>query len=532
MKKILLVFILLFNSFLFADEIISNSEISLIFDDESKEISYVKGNLFKPVDISKIDFFLLEDSEKFIDLQNYLYKVEKIKNTEILKIEYKIDEKNITLSVLPSLKDKEILIFNLEFKGNFTQNKLFMNITTQRDGEIIDIDNESKYLEYSTFSIFSPNEESFFLTSKDQKWKEFIFNDKGTSFFKKRDETILLALNKIDDNMSSSIIFDFSLIKEKNYKIPDYLEEKKLWDERIKIDTDSRILNNALEGLTLLKLNILLPNKISVSISEENFVDKSKTILISELYKLNIDKNRILEDYNLKKKDIESIEIFSNTFKFLDNISYGISSKYFDTILKPQVLSLLDFISDEGEILGLEDSIEVYYKLYKLIELLDNRVGFEEEKEWILERKKILENYVNKNFFRNNKIMSRKIQDQYSYQNVKYLDIFMIENKFEYLKNFYNKYLDKNFLLLKDDERYIDIDFNLEMIILFYKYGLIEQADTLFKSLDNLISSKLNFYIVPKYYIYDKTNVEINLNSIYLYLLAFYEKSKIDSMVR
>ncbi|MBS9776326.1 MAG: hypothetical protein KGV57_04490 [Fusobacterium sp.] len=109
---------------------------------------------------------------------------------------------------------------------------------------------------------------------------------------------------------------------------------------------------------------------------------------------------------------------------------------------------------------------------------------------------------------------------------IQYIDIFEIENKKEYLKEFFRNNFSEKYNLILTDRNYIDIDFNLIMIDLFNKYELYEEAEKILKGVNKTIE-ETGGYLLPEYNIYSKNNVGIYGNTIYLYLKMYNNRRNI-----
>lgn len=523
----LLSFLLFFilNLLSYSDYLLTNSEIVTFYDTTRNEIRYIKGNLFKPIDISKIDI-LLENNKERINLKKHVIEIKKEKDIDILKIIYRIKDKKIRLSLIPSIVDKSNFYIKFDLlEGSFDREKISLNLTTQIDRKLLAIKN-SEEDEYDNFNITS--------SLKKENYKiNFYSKNNGKKFLLENSEIKLKKYNisYSIENLSKNREFFFKIRFDNKIENRDILEdllvEEEKWKEKvIGRNIKDKALSSILQNLYLLSENILIPNKIAFEISEEKHSSKARLLYIEKLLKFPTNSNKILNEIIFRKSTLESIKLYKLLFKLIDIESYGISEKLFNSIIEPQVLSIVDMISENGELLGEEDNIEVYYELYKLVCLLENRHGFENEKEYILESKEKLKKYINEFYLKNNKIKTRRYTEEYALKNIQYIDIFDIKDKKLYLLDFFNRYFDKNYGLLFIERDYLDIDFNLTMINLFYDYGLLEEAEIMFNGINNLVE-KNQGYIMPKYYIYSKNIIGIYGDTIYLYLKAYKNRGKI-----
>ncbi len=509
--KTLLSFILffIFNLITYSDYLLTNSEIVTFYDETRNELRYIKGNSFREIDISKVSFLFIDNENKKYDLKNYIKNIEKIKDTNILKINYKVKNNEIEIKLIPSIIDKSNFIISFKIlRGDYKNSKIILKLITQEDRKLANIKNY-KNLRYDNFNI------STSLNEKDYKINfENIENNKN--YFLDESE-IKLRKNNI-----------FYLIVPEKEKSNFLLEdEEDFWrNQTIVSSLEDKFFGEVLQNLYLLSENILLPDKFAFSISEENSVMKAKLIYIRELLKFPVDINQVLKEIILRKTTLESIELYNILFSVIDESSYSLNEKLFNTIIRPQVLTIIDMIDENGKIVAEEDNIEIYYKLYNLIKLLNNRHGFQEDSEWLLKTGEKLKTYVNDFYFKDNKIKRRRYKEEYNLKDVQYIDIFGIENKKEYLKEFFINNFSEKYNLILTDRNYIDIDFNLIMIDLFNEYELYEEAEKILKGVNKTIE-ETGGYLLPKYNIYSKNNIGIYGESIYLYLKMYNNRRNI-----
>lgn len=91
-------------------------------------------------------------------------------------------------------------------------------------------------------------------------------------------------------------------------------------------------------------------------------------------------------DINIRKTETESAAYYTYLFRYLnDKIKCLIS--IFNWKIKPEVLSMVDSIENDGEIFDGRDNIYNYHTQYKLLEIISQLDEFKEDMKLIEERK-------------------------------------------------------------------------------------------------------------------------------------------------
>ena len=122
MKKFIILFMII-HIFSYANYLISNSEIVLFYDKSYNSIHYMRGDIFQGIDISRIEGKLILDGEKVISVNKYFESANLIPQTNILKLNYNIDGKYLTVNIIPSMIEKDKLYFVVEFVNFLKDNR-------------------------------------------------------------------------------------------------------------------------------------------------------------------------------------------------------------------------------------------------------------------------------------------------------------------------------------------------------------------------------------------------------------------------
>ena len=69
----------------------------------------------------------------------------------------------------------------------------------------------------------------------------------------------------------------------------------------------------------------------------------------------------------------------------------------------------MDYLEEvDNEIINVRDNINNYYWYYELISNIENRDEFEKDKEFIQEKKRLLLDYLNKNYVLNDGLKTKR----------------------------------------------------------------------------------------------------------------------------
>lgn len=514
MKKIVyFLFYLVITVFSFANDMVTNSEIILYCNDNGKDIHYIKGDIFNEIDIAELRFYLALN-DKIIDLRNYIKKYEKNEASNSLLLTYEYEKFKINIDIYPNKKERERLNFFIKGENFDSRVKFIIEITPQSGNKYIDYLDNGLY-KYDNFyfggekfkgECFLAKEEEFEnFTTRNIKFREkvgitdnlyYIYSEfglKGESF----DEVFTIYFYNYDKKKSSEI---------KNIKVDMFR---------------SRVANKQLEDLFLCVDRRMVPDVINYKKSKEDYSIKPKLFYYNLLYNKNFEVNRIFEDINLKKDDNEALIYYALLFKYLNEKSFQINREYSERKIVPEVLSLLDLLEIiEEEIVYVQDNIEVYYWYFELINAIENREEFTEDRNFIQEKKNLLTKYVRENYLTKNGVKTRKIYEKIDARNVGYINFLSLDEQKKIVENDYKKYYDRNLGILRiDSSKEIDVKYNLNFIIALYRIGEYQKANQLFLTLENYIQKNGN-YLVSKIKLDGESNFGIEGELLYLYILA------------
>ncbi|MDO4589575.1 MAG: hypothetical protein Q4B33_06885, partial [Fusobacterium sp.] len=100
MKRFILIFLMCY-TFSYSNYLISNSEIVLFYDKNSNNIHYIKGDIFQPVDLSKIEGKIILNGNRILSLKDYIVDSKVVPDTNIIQLFYKIDNSEVIISIIP-----------------------------------------------------------------------------------------------------------------------------------------------------------------------------------------------------------------------------------------------------------------------------------------------------------------------------------------------------------------------------------------------------------------------------------------------
>lgn len=213
-------------------------------------------------------------------------------------------------------------------------------------------------------------------------------------------------------------------------------------------------------------------------------------------------------------------------FKYLNVSGDYLAPKLLNEKIIPEVESILGYLEEENEeIINIRDNINNYYWYYELINNIENRPEFVEKRDFILAKKKLLLDYINKNYVLDDGLKIRKESSESYYKNIRFMSFLPKEKQLKILKEDYKKYYNRFYGLLKPKgEERIDLGYNLDFIIKLYENGERDLADILFANLETYIRRN-DYYIIPDIYP-DKDNpAGIYGELLYLYFIAAENKT-------
>lgn len=529
MKRLFLIFLMCY-TFSYSNYLISNSEIVLFYDKTSNDIHYIKGDIFQPVNISKIEGKIILDGDKILSLKDYPVEARIVPKTNILQLFYKVNGNDIIVSIFPSMIEKNRLFFSVDL-GKFSNGKsvdFVFHIVPQKDNDFVEYAIETNSFNYSeNISFKSENYGGRTFIARDNVIENFLLEEVNEKTKKYQDDNLYYIISDVKEN--KPILFSFKFydnFKNNSYITPNMITNRELnyWLKKQLTSKQSYKYNKTTEkvlrDLDLVTLRAVIPDTISYNDSRENLTNKIQLFYIESKFNSNFDNSKIFEDINLKKSETESAEYYTYVFNYMKNNGEKFEPKYFNWKIKPELLSMVDSIEDSGEILDGRDNIFNYYTLYNLINIISNLDAFQEDREYILERKNLLYDFILKNYVTKDGLKTRRGNEKSNHKNIAYIGFLPKDQQNKLLLSDYKKYYNKEIGALKEkSEKKLDIKYNLEFIIKLYENNLKDQADNLLTNIEKIIL-KNNCYITPKIDLNGDNYPAIYGEMIYLYLTA------------
>lgn len=534
MKKWLAwIFYISISCFSFADYFLSNGEVTFYFDDQEKEVSYLRGDALYPLDISRIRFYWIDEKENVYDFQASVKKVEK-EGENILAVSYVLDHSEWKITFIPSFQKKNQLFAFLE--GNIQQKGyLVMEISPQQENRYIRTEKEEQNLEYENFMISSNRKDFSLYLSKDSSLSEFQLERVLKASKKFREDRLYYIFDKMQEGKQQvAFTFHFYQKEKEEWKTFEelFLEEKAaalFFQQSYEKMRSSKILSKNLEYLDLLSSRVYIPNFLSYAKARMSYLEKQQLLFIRALYHMTENHQRILEDVNLRKKEIDSVHYFYYALLYAEKTQQRIDQNLVNKRLLPQILSIYDEMTEDGRLIAVEDSLEAYASYYRLLSLLEKRVEFSSELEFIQERKQKLYSYIQKAFVQKRAFKDRSFQQTVNIKNIEYL--FLLPNFMQKstLKQWYEKNYDKNLGVIHYfGEKNVDTIHNLKMVSILYEMGMQDEAEQLLRNLEQYMRRSQN-YVLEEYSLVDKAEkqeIEISARALYYYLLANWNREQ------
>lgn len=529
MKRLFLIFLMCY-TFSYSNYLISNSEIVLFYDKTSNNIHYIKGDIFQPVNISKIEGKIILNGDKILSLKDYPVEAKIVPDTNILQLFYNVYGNNIIVTIFPSMIEKNRLFFSVDL-GKFPNSKVVdfaFHIVPQKDNDFVEYIRETNSFNYSdNISFKSENYGGRTFIARDNVIENFLLEEVNEKTKKYQDDNLYYIVNDIKEDKSILFSFDFyEKFKDNKYVTPNMIVNKEL-DYWLKNKLNSnqnnkynRVTKEILRKLDLVTSRAVIPDSISYNDSRENLTNKIQLFYISSKFNSNFDSSKIFEDINLKKSETESAEYYTYVFNYLKDNGEKFEPEYFNWKIRPEVLSMVDSIEDSGEILDGRDNIFNYYTQYNLIDIISNLDEFQEDREYILERKNLLYDFILKNYVAKDGLKTRRGNEKSNHKNIAYIGFLPKDQQRKILLSDYKKYYNREIGVLKENsEKKVDIKYNLEFIIKLYENNLKAQGDNLLNNIEDIILNN-NYYITPKIDLKGDNYAGIYGEMIYLYLRA------------
>ncbi len=534
MKKWLAwIFYMSISCFSFADYFLSNGEVTFYFDDQEKEVSYLRGDALYPLDISRIRFYWIDEKENVYDFQASVKKVEK-EGENILAVSYVLDHSEWKITFIPSFQKKNQLFAFLE--GNIQQKGyLVMEISPQQENRYIRTEKEEQNLEYENFMISSNRKDLSLYLSKDSSLSEFQLERVLKASKKFREDRLYYIFNKMQEGKQQvAFTFHFYQKEKEEWKTFEelFLEEKAaalFFQQSYEKMRSSKILSKNLEYLDLLSSRVYIPNFLSYAKARMSYLEKQQLLFIRALYHMTENHQRILEDVNLRKKELDSVHYFYYALLYAEKTQQRIDQNLVNKRLLPQILSIYDEMTEDGRLIAVEDSLEAYASYYRLLNLLEKRVEFSSELEFIQERKEKLYSYIQKAFLYHGAFKDRSFEESVNVKNIEY--IFLLPKSIQQttLKQWYEKNYDRKLGVIHySKEKDLDMVHNLKMVSILYEMGMSYEADQLLENLEKYMKRSQN-YVLEEYSLVDKVEkqeIEISARALYYYLLANWNREQ------
>lgn len=529
MKRLFLIFLMCY-TFSYSNYLISNSEIVLFYDKTTNNIHYIKGDIFQPVNISKIEGKIILDGDEILSLKDYPVEAKIVPETNILQLFYKINGNNIIVTIFPSMVEKNRLFFSVDL-GKIPNNKTVdfaFHIVPQRDNDFVEYIRETNSFNYSdNISFKSKNYGGRTFIARDSVIENFLLEEVNEKTKKYQDDNLYYIINDIKEDKPILFSFEFyDEFKDNRYITPNMVANQELdyWLKKQLASKENnrynKVTKEVLKNLDLVTSRAVIPDSISYNDSRENLTNKIQLFYILSKFKSNFDGSKIFADINLKKSETESAEYYTYVFNYMKDNGEKFDPKYFNWKIRPEVLSMVDSIEDSGEILDGRDNIFNYYTQYNLIDIISNLDDFQEDREYILERKNLLYDFILKNYVTKDGLKTRRGNEKSNHKNIAYIGFLPKDQQKKILLSDYKKYYNKEIGVLKEkSEKKVDIKYNLEFIIKLYENNLKDQGDNLLNNIEKIILNN-NCYITPKIDLSGDNYSAIYGEMIYLYLTA------------
>lgn len=529
MKRLFLIFLMCY-TFSYSNYLISNSEIVLFYDKTTNNIHYIKGDIFQPVNISKIEGKIILDGDKILSLKDYPVEAKIVPETNILQLFYKVNGNNIIVTIFPSMVEKNRLFFSVDL-GKIPNNKTVdfaFHIVPQKDNDFVEYIRETNSFNYSdNISFKSENYGGRTFIARDSVIENFLLEEVNEKTKKYQDDNLYYIINDIKEDKPILFSFEFyDEFKDNRYITPNMVANQELdyWLKKQLASKENnrynKVTKEVLKNLDFVTSRAVIPDSISYNDSRENLTNKIQLFYILSKFKSNFDDSKIFADINLKKSETESAEYYTYVFNYMKDNGEKFDPKYFNWKIRPEVLSMVDSIEDSGEILDGRDNIFNYYTQYNLIDIISNLDDFQEDKEYILERKNLLYDFILKNYVTKDGLKTRRGNEKNNHKNITYIGFLPKDQQKKILLSDYKKYYNKEIGILKEkSEKKVDIKYNLEFIIKLYENNLKDQGDNLLNNIEKIILNN-NCYITPKIDLNGDNYPAIYGEMIYLYLTA------------
>ena len=192
MKRFILIFLMI-HTFSYSNYLISNSEIVLFYDKNFNSVHFIKGDVFNPIDISKIEGKLIIDGSEIISINRFFDRTEMVPGTNILKLYYSINGQNIDVTIIPSMIEREKLYVIVDLKNLKTDKKIdfAFHIFPQQDNGNIEFIRAANSFVYGKNIFFkSENYGGQVFIGRDNVIENFVLEEVTTKTKKYQDDNL------------------------------------------------------------------------------------------------------------------------------------------------------------------------------------------------------------------------------------------------------------------------------------------------------------------------------------------------------
>lgn len=513
----------------YANELLSNGEVSFYYQKDERAVAYLRGDALWPIDISRLRFYWIREEEEPVDLQEKVIKDEK-KGQNILELVYQDQDLAGKISFVPSFRSKNQLYlffdFDVKKKGYFV-----VELAPEKDSGYLQ--KEERGLRYGNFFVTSNRGDFDILIARNSSLKDFKFETLLNRLKKYSGDRLYYLFRNFDTGKQQAMMrIDFYNKGQENWKSYEETWKEEVGDisskeQEYTLRSSSPIVQKNIEILDLLTSRVYIPKEISYAKSKQSYLEKQQLLLVRALYGLPENENRILEDVNLRKKEMESVIYLYYAFLYAQMTGRRVDQNLVDSRLALQLLSIYDEMTADGLLIAAEDSIESYALYDKLISLMESRVEFYSEREYITDRKKRLEEYIRNNFVEGNNLKDRTFSSKKNVKNIEYVLLLPNSQRKKELERWYRKYYDKKRgVILYPRETSLDMVHNLKMVSLLYQFGMVSEADSLLKNLEKYMKKSQN-YVLESYSLSGQNDdLEISAKAIYYYLMANLDRER------
>ena len=244
MKKFIILFMII-HIFSYANYLISNSEIVLFYDKSYNSVHYMRGDVFQGIDISRIEGKLILDGEKVISVNKYFESANLIPQTNILKLNYNIDGKYLTVNIIPSMIEKDKLYFVVEFVNFLKDNRkvdFAFRIAPQYDNKYVEYNESKDSYGYDRFYFKSENYKGETYITRDSVIEELMLEKVEGKIKKYQDDNMYYIIHNVDYNKPIEFVVKFYRDFEDSAKIEEYYKNNITTPKLSPIKIESRIV--------------------------------------------------------------------------------------------------------------------------------------------------------------------------------------------------------------------------------------------------------------------------------------------------